>query len=390
MELKLDQWATTPPAGYPGTVTPPLGKRQAGWANGEEPPAGYFNWLFDSVADAQNELANVVTGAGLTRSESDLSQVLSAIETLIGRAQLKTALTTLRVVHDTAVNPETLNALARSPGGKAIAVGTAGTIQANTGPGTNFAGQTAGSSYTGDFADVTYDPTLGLFIAVGTTGEIQTSTGNGVWTRRSSGGRDFLNVTTDGLGLCVAGGAGDINGPGPIKYSSDGTTWSTATNPFGGHADVVGIAFGVGLFVIGDYDGQIASSPDGLTWTMRRTTGGAGGTGCVVYDPALGFLYAYTSGSDVFRSADGITWTRIHNSVQAFANGLIATPYGWVKAAVGADGTSAEVRYSPTAIDQAADFTVDYVTSDQLKWMKFINGQLWALGGDKIYLGGVL
>jgi hypothetical protein len=54
------------------------------------------------------------------------------------------------------------------------------------------------------------------------------------------------------------------------------------------------------------------------------------------------------------------------------------------------DGTSVEGRYSSIAVDQPADFIVDYLTSDQIRWMKFIDGQLWALGGTKIYLGGVL
>jgi hypothetical protein len=391
MDLKLDQWATTPPAGYPGTVSPPPAKRIAGWANGEEPPAGYFNHAWDALSDTQNELANLISGAGLTRSESNLTQVLAAIQALIGRAQLKTALTTVRMIHDTGVGPQSLNALARarvSPAGysgQAIAVGTAGTIQCNQGPRSNFNAQAPQFAYTGDFTDIAYDATLGLFIAVGKTGEIQTSTGDGTWIRRANGGANFLKIATNGLGLCVAVGA-----LGLIKYSTNGTSWSTATDPFAGTPDIDGIAYGAGLFVIGTGEGDIASSPDGITWTARRSYGGATGRGPVIYDPSLGFLYEYTSNGEAFRSADGITWTRIHNALFGGNDYLVASPYGWLIHTWSTDGTTVDVRYSPTAINQPPDFTIDYVTIDQLKWMRFIDGQLWALGGSKIYLGGVL
>src|SRR4029077_13474496 len=128
---------------YPGTVSPPPGKRAAGFTNGEEPPAGYFNHAWDALSDTQNELANLISGAGLTRSESDLSQVLQAVQTMIGRAPLKTALSSVRVINDTGI-AQMLRALTRAavspPGykGHVIAVGDAGAIQANTGRGTDF------------------------------------------------------------------------------------------------------------------------------------------------------------------------------------------------------------------------------------------------------------
>jgi len=386
MELKLDQWATTPPAGYPGPISPPTGKRSAGFANGEEPPAGYFNHAWDALSDMQNELANLITGAGLTRVESDLAQVLKAIDVLIGRAQLKTALTTVRVIYDTAIGPQTLKALARAPGdtGKAIAVGTEATIQANSGPNTSFAAQTAGAPFTGDFTDITYDPTLGLFIAVGQAGEIQTSTGNGTWTRRASGGARFRKVLTNGLGLCVATGEGNV-----IKYSTNGTTWNTTTGPFESQWHT-GLVFGEGVFVTVTDGGSIASSSDGVTWIPRRSDGGASGAGEVIYDPALGFIFGGNPEHDVYRSADGITWTQIHDQCAIYQSGLFGSPYGWLVMLWSAAGTSVTARYSATAVDAPADFIVDYVTTEQLMWMKFIYGQLWALGGTKIYLGGVL
>jgi len=384
MELKLDQWATTPPPGYPGSIPPPSGKRAAGFTNGEEPAAGYFNHAWDALADTQNELANFITGAGLTRSETDLSQVLQGVLMLVGRAQLKAALTTVRAVHDTAIGPKTLRALARAPATRqVIAVGTAGAIQANTGPNTDFAAQTvaAGSSYAGDFNDIAYDATLGLFIAVGTVGEIQTSPGNGTWTRRANGGEHLLRVATNGLGRCVAVGAGQT-----IKYSINGTSWSTATSPFSGTPDILGVAFGAGLFVVASSSGAVASSPDGITWTVRHNLARPYDNMQLVYDAGLGFVFHFTG--EVFRSVDGITWSQIH---AAAGDGvLVASSFAWLMVPSSADGTSAAVRYSMSPAGQAPDFTVDYVATGALSWMKFINSQLWALSGSKIYLGGIL
>jgi hypothetical protein len=387
MDLKLDQWATTPPAGYPGTVSPPPAKRIAGWANGEEPPAGFFNHAWDALSDTQNELANLITGAGLTRSESNLSQVLQAVQSMIGRAQLKTAFTTVRAIHDTGIGPQTLNALAHGPdlADRTVAVGTAATIQTNGGAATNFFAATAATPFTGDFRDIIHEPMWGLFVAVGNVGEIQTSSNGTSWQRRANGGANFRKIATNKLGTCVA-----VGESGLVKRATNSTTWSTATGPFGA-SNFEGVAFGAGVFVAVTPYGGIASSPDGVTWTARRSEAiPAAGNGQVVYDTALGFIAAGSSNSGIVQSFDGITWTVIAappSSVQG-PNSLIASPYGWARMSQSADGTAIVVSYNPTVVPLG--FAADYVTSDQLTWMQFIDGQLWALGGTKIYLGGVL
>jgi len=335
----------------------------------------------------QEELVGLAEGLGETLDADSNTQALLMVRTLVGRTALKASVARITSIHDTAVNPELLNALARKAStGQVIAVGTAASIQANSGPATNFATVAAHSGYTGDFNDIAYDATLGLFIPVGDAGEIQTSSG-GAFTRRANGGSDLHSIATNGLGLCVATGDGEL-----IKYSTNGTTWNTATSPFAGSPDIRSVAFGAGVFVVGTMDGDIASSADGITWTVRRAVAGSSGYGRVVYDSALGFLYAYDG--DVFHSADGITWTKIHDTAAvgaAFSQpGLVASPWGWLVGLSSADGTSIVGRYSATAVDHAADFSVDYATDDQLRWMKFIDGQLWAVGGDRIYTGGLL
>ncbi len=45
------RWATNPGSGYPGAIEPNDGKKDNGFANGEEPAAGHFNWLFQNGSD---------------------------------------------------------------------------------------------------------------------------------------------------------------------------------------------------------------------------------------------------------------------------------------------------------------------------------------------------
>ena len=226
MELKLDQWATTPPVGYPGTVSPPPGKRSAGFTNGEEPPAGYFNHAWDALSDTQNELANLITGAGLTRVESDLSQVLKAVQRLIDRRAEILALTQWTEIGSC---PAPVLGFACTPAGDAVAVCSANPSIRYAQATDVWASVTAGSSYAGVFNDVCWSDALGLVVVVGTGGEIQTAiNAAGSYTRRATGGSDLLR--------CVAGANAVVamSTDGAIKSSTNGVTWTTTATLSGG------------------------------------------------------------------------------------------------------------------------------------------------------------
>src|SRR5262245_2597470 len=47
----LPRFATVPTGGYPGRVEPNSGKKDTGFDDGEEPPAGEHNWLFGIIGD---------------------------------------------------------------------------------------------------------------------------------------------------------------------------------------------------------------------------------------------------------------------------------------------------------------------------------------------------
>jgi hypothetical protein len=326
---------------------------------------------------AQEEIASVVE-AHVALVKADNTQLLAYLQ----RQQVKQAISCLHTAEDTNTS-EVLHGLARKAStGQVIVVGENGTIQAG-GNTANFAAQTPGSSFTGHFYDVTYDSVLALYVAVGAVGEIQSSTGNGIWTRRANGGADFLAIASNALGRFVAVGGG------LIKYSVNGTSWSTASVPVGIGNYLTHIAYiGAGRFVAATDNGGIISSDDGgENWTTRRAFDGAGTSTAFTFYPGLGLLYAYDS--VVYHSADGVTWTAVQSSVGSFEL-LLASPACWLLVNSATDGTSAQGWYSATEVDRALDFTADYLMDEPVSWMRFVDGQLWALAGDKILAGGVL
>lgn len=386
MELKLDQWATNPPAGFPGALQPPLAKRQAGWANGEEPSAGYFNYAWEALADTQNELANAIAGSGGTLDGNKLDQLLAVIQ----MNQVKQALNSSRLIHDLG-SGKFFRGLARKPMGLVTgsallaAVGTNATIRTAV-PGYVFASQTANSGFTGDFNDVAHDVTLNLFVAVGDSGEIQTTAGPGSWVRRHTGGGEFEGVATNGLGRCVAVGK-------QLKYSSNGTAWTSAVLP----ADIdiafdtlLFVRYGGGCFVATSYAGRVLRSLDGITWTEVIEVSRDGGYNTLSYDPVFGFLFM--SGEWMWRSTDGLSWTRIHDSVGNLS-GAFAAPHCWLSTSASNAG---QLNGRGTfMLNQPINFSIDYIAAPSASppspaWVRFIDGQPWMFIGNQIYIGGVI
>lgn len=388
MDLKLPEWASVPTTGFPGAIEPPAGKKQTGYDNGEEPAAGHVNWIFQAIADAQKEVANAITGLGGTLDAANLSQLLAAHQ----RQALKAALGGIRLADD--LGAGTLTSIARNRAGSVIAVGSAGLIVSGTGY-SSFATETGVVGYGGDFNDIVYDAVHDVFIVCGTLSAVHTSTGNGTWTQRLGGGGTVHRAAaTDGAGhVVVVGNAEQI-----WSSSNPASSWANRTSPFAGTPDIVGVAFGAGAFVCVTDAGEAAYSLNsGVTWTqVTPTLAGAGapsggGGPKVQYHSSVGFIYHYAA--NVYQSWDGITWTRIHSGATSSTGtpGLLVTPYCWsVSKSSGGNGTRFDGRYSVTALNADADFRADYVVADGLTALKFIDGQLMALAGSKIFMGGVV
>lgn len=89
-----------------------------------------------------------------------------------------------------------------------------------------------------------------------------------------------------------------------IQYSDDGINWNETFTASTG--TVYGLAYGAGLYVATFSDGQIYSSPDLVTWTLRTT-------GSSITNTRISFAnntFMVAGSSNYWRSIDGITWTQ--------------------------------------------------------------------------------
>ncbi len=189
--------------------------------------------------------------------------------------------------------------------------------------GINWTGRTAAANSA--WTSVTYGN--GLFVAVGESGtnRVMTSPDGINWTSRTSAFNYLWNWVTyaDGKFVAVSSGPGyaipsptgikfvDAPGsaPGNVMTSTDGITWTLRPNaPNDGWHTVV---YGNGVFVSTSYtgSGNAMTSPDGINWTLRPT-GTSNEWHSVTFGEGLFVAVSETgSGNRVMTSPDGINWT---------------------------------------------------------------------------------
>ena len=111
-----------------------------------------------------------------------------------------------------------------------------------------------------------------------------------------------------------------VSAHGQIVSSSDGTHWTHADSP--DHTIWRAVAWGgaAGWVALGS-DQRIATSPDGLTWTVQPTLPADPAPGALAFGNGV-FVVTNTSGSWV--STDGKTWTAVAAKLWgiAFGNGV--------------------------------------------------------------------
>jgi len=156
----------------------------------------------------------------------------------------------------------------------------------------------------------------GVFVAVGSRSYLvfaaSEPTGPGaVWI--SANGRDWRVTHTNELGLyAVASSAGRLVATadgGALLISSDGEDWETVLS--GGTNTLRGITYGNGMWVGVGYRGTVATSRDGINWTVPdkavesryNLTAVTFGGGRFVAVGALHLL------GHTFSSSDGVTWS---------------------------------------------------------------------------------
>lgn len=323
MELKLDQWATTPPVGYPGAVPPPPGKRSAGFTNGEEPPAGYFNHAWDALADTQNELANLITGAGLTRSESDLSQVLAAVKRMgVARVELAGITQWVDIYNGAFTNPRSI---AASPTALvAVGYNAASSIRRQGLDQFAWTTPTTPAGFTTGYNDVCWSAAFNRFVAVGGAREIHDSPDGVTWTRRASGTGEWA-ACVSGASAVVAVGVNGI-----IASSTNGTTWTDRTSAHPG-ATMWGAAYSPSLnrfCVTGGVDVTCkiqCSDATGTVWTAATSPPAAESLSGIVWSAEHAHFYAW-SVEGVFKSPDGMTWTPATDFMYETGAGAVILP----------------------------------------------------------------
>ncbi|MCD6050524.1 MAG: hypothetical protein K0Q55_1927 [Verrucomicrobia bacterium] len=197
--------------------------------------------------------------------------------------------------------------------------------------------------------DVTF--ANGIFMAVGgdqgNRAVVITSTDGKTWTAPAvSRDTDLFGVAYGTGGCAAAGYSGDI-----MVSADNGAAWSKHTS--GTSALIRGISFANGIFVCGDYNGNLLTSTNGTNWHVRSS-----GTSHIFYDLAYGngiFLAIGAAGSLV--STDGVNWESCSFLQDHSLNSVIYCEGSFI--AVGSSGAILQSAYTtpPSIVRSKTDGT---------------------------------
>lgn len=221
------------------------------------------------------------------------------------------------------------------------------------------------------------------FVAVGDSGTIITSPAGAGWTAASyasgaSDTSDDLSSVTYGNGMFVA-----VGSDGNTTFTStDAATWNQGGNGLN-ISDMNGVTYGNGHYVVVDSSGDIATSADGLNWTLQASTTAefysiAYGNGFFVAVGDSGAIYL-SSGSNYWFANDSGQANNLYGI--CFGGGLFVVPgqAGTVLSSSLA-GATANPAQENWALASYAPGTMD--TSDGLSCVTYGNGTYVALGSD--------
>lgn len=200
---------------------------------------------------------------------------------------------------------------------------------------------------TNDLLGAIYDGSK--FVVTGAGGTVLTSSDGSTWTQVTSGTTAHLGKTAfDGTRYATANYSGILHstnltswtlvsgtsfdryygvvyGAGKfvaaydattlgVRTSTDGSTWSAATNITGAGGNTNGLIYANNIFVLtmagfGSTPSKIYSSPDGTTWTQRTPSGIAAGIGIESLAYGNGRFVILLGDRHSVTSTDGMTWT---------------------------------------------------------------------------------
>jgi hypothetical protein len=187
-----------------------------------------------------------------------------------------------------------------------------------------------------------------------------------------------------------------VYGTNRIIYSYDGLTWqpSPSGNTIfraGGTVECFGwngatwLAGGISGTADGNH-GRLATSPDGINWTLVTTLGGSGGAYTKFFQVASNgsmwiVLYSNLSSTEGYYSYDTITWTS--TSVPGYATCIAASPSLWVSGGK-TDNSQAAIKYSTDGINWITSSSAQSIVSANTGSVQGIgyNGSLWVAVGN--------
>lgn len=320
----LPRWATD---GAAQITVPSSGAQDIGHAPDTALTAQLLNWFWNLVY-------LWIAWFDMAKTNIDTNNALIEINAILGPA------TTIATGGGTQ-----LKAFAMSlSSGRIVGVGVGGAIKTSDNLGVSWTSRTADASYSGDFNDVVYDVTNGVFIACGTAGEIQTSPDGVTWTQRTSNasGLSLISLATD-QGMTVAFA---ISG-GVFVRSTNAATWVAGTPLNSGVWEAISVTKrkSAGLWAVvgaptgaADRTKSLYTSTDGSTWsvvslasllnTNEKLLEVHSLNGFQVDNARLGLLAlvvdSVTLLKSVIHSEDGATWTRVLSTAST-ADFTIAT-----------------------------------------------------------------
>ncbi len=219
-----------------------------------------------------------------------------------------------------------------------------------------------GTSY--DLKSIIYDGNK--YVTVGTDGLVLVSSNNGTtWTNNGSSGGILYGVASDGTIYVGVGSSGEI------FISSDAQTWTENTSGVPDNADwtLQGVDANGSLFITGfDNTGKLLTSSDsGITWTERTATG-FGNLYDITHNDSI--FVAIDADAHVATSSDGITW-----SVQDIGTSTsYAVTYGDGKFVVVGGG---EIKYS---LDGTTWIGTNYILGSPLYGVAYNGVRFMAIG----------